>query len=106
MACGNAGTLLGEYARKWATACLLIEGMLPRPTMAQLKLADFTPEQGVLEIRFDNAILLWDNAGALWSAVRGALPGDLPVIQAEPAKTAFRYKNRFDLVCELSTARV
>lgn len=73
--------------------------------MAVLQLEDFALESAAFEVRYENALMLWDRAGTTWTEVEQALPG-LKLIGAEPAKTAFQLDRRFQMTVALEMANV
>jgi len=66
-------------------------------------LSSFRRSQVTLELRFDEAFVLWDRAGALWEAVRRQFR-TLKHSQVTPNQTTFTGDNRFTLVVSLDRA--
>jgi hypothetical protein len=70
-----------------------------------LQLDDFRLERAILEVKYENALLLWDRSGSLWTEVGAALNG-VKVIQAQPNATIFAAGENKELFCGLDAARV
>lgn len=58
-----------------------------------------------MEIRFDNAYILWDRAGLVWSKVSSAWP-NLKMGKAEPMVTTFVFDDRYELTLRLDKAHL
>jgi hypothetical protein len=72
-----------------------------RPT--SFDLSSFQLEQGVLEIRYPQALDLWDKSGALWKSIQRKWP-DLKLTHADPMKTQFQTgKNTLKVETELGS---
>jgi hypothetical protein len=68
-------------------------------------LSSFQRTQVTLELRFDEAFLLWDRTGALWEAVRRQFR-TLKHSQVTPNQTTFTGDNRFALSVSLDRASI
>lgn len=68
-------------------------------------LSQFKLIQAALEIRYDNAYLLWDRAGQIWSTANSKWDV-LEVKAAEPTTTSFIAQERYDISVQLSKAYI
>jgi hypothetical protein len=66
-------------------------------------LSSFQQTQVTLELRFEEAFVLWDTTGALWETVRRQFK-TLKQVQISANQTAFNGDNRFALVVSLDRA--
>lgn len=69
---------------------------------------DFTQlnlTSAAIEIRYDNAFILWDRAGMIWSKANLTWFG-LKSIQAEPNVTRFIINDRFDIMMSLDRSHL
>jgi hypothetical protein len=70
-----------------------------------LDINGFLLESITMEIRFGEALLLWDRAGDLWTEVSKKLPG-MKLQAADPRMQQFYLNDDFELVLELKRAFV
>ncbi len=70
-----------------------------------LNLQDFKLTETVFEVRYDNAYLLWDRAGEIWSKVSSMWP-DLKIEKVEPSIITFRLENKYQLSVNLDKAHI
>ena len=71
--------------------------------MPPFPLSSFQRTQVTLELRFEEAFVLWDTTGALWETVRRQFR-TLKHAQVSPNQTAFNGDNRFGLTVSLDRA--
>lgn len=64
-----------------------------------------TLKQATFEIRFDDAYILWDRAGLIWSEAKSKLP-DMKLIAATPNEVKFMLENRFEFSLNLDKAHI
>jgi hypothetical protein len=68
-------------------------------------LTAFAFQQATIEIRYDDAMLLWDRSGALWSNVKAQKP-EIKVNNAKPNQSTFFLDDRYTLSSQINTAFV
>lgn len=68
-------------------------------------LEDFKLEKAAFEVKYENALLLWDRSGALWTAV-GTVLDAVKMVQAQPNLTVFIAGKNKELFCGLDSTRV
>jgi len=71
--------------------------------MKSLDLSNLKLTQATMEIRFDNAYILWDRAGLVWSKAN-SIWSDLKMGKAEPMVTTFIVDDRYELSVQLGKA--
>lgn len=64
-----------------------------------------TLKQATIEIRYDNAYLLWDRSGLVWSEITKERPS-AKMVKAEPMVSAFTLDDRFELTVTLDKAHL
>lgn len=70
-----------------------------------LSLSEFKFEKAVLEIRYPQALLLWDRSGQLWTPLKRAYP-DLKIVQAQPNQTVFNLLPDYQLKVEMDKCAI
>jgi len=70
-----------------------------------LKLSDLKLKHATMEIRYNDAFLIWDNAGLIWSRISSKF-NDLKMIKAEPMVTSFKVDDHFELAVKLDRAHL
>ncbi len=73
--------------------------------MNSLDLSKLKLTQATMEVRFDNAYILWDRAGKIWSKASSLWP-NLKMGKAEPMVTAFLLEDRYELSVQLGKAHL
>ncbi len=68
-----------------------------------LSLDSMKLNKAVMEIRYDNAYLLWDRSGSIWSEMNSIWPGLIMKI-AEPNTTTFVVDDRYELSVQIGKA--
>jgi len=68
-------------------------------------LGDFAIDSATLEVRYKQALLLWDSAGVLWSTLRGGF-SNLDLEQVQPIAVTALANQRFALAVELERASI
>lgn len=68
-----------------------------------MDIADFKTNRFTFELRFPEAHILWDRAGAITTALKHDLPG-LEVVDGTPAKVSLSLKPNVEMVLELGKA--
>lgn len=71
--------------------------------MKSLDLSNLKLTQATMEIRFDNAYILWDRAGLVWSKT-SSIWSNLKMGKAEPMVTTFLVDDRYELSVQLGKA--
>jgi hypothetical protein len=72
---------------------------------SSLDFSQFKLTSATIEIRYDNAYILWDRAGLIWSEANLAWFG-LKANQAEPNVTRFVINDRFDVMVSLDRSHL
>jgi hypothetical protein len=70
-----------------------------------LDLESFKLSQATLEVRYDNAYILWDRAGEIWSRINNMWNGIKPS-KVEPSSIIFSLDNKYQLSVELDKAYI
>ena len=73
--------------------------------MNSLDLSKLKLTQATMEVRFDNAYILWDRAGKIWSKA-SSLWSNLKMGKAEPMVTTFLLEDRYELSVQLGKAHL
>lgn len=73
--------------------------------MSRLSLDQFKIDRVVLELRYANALLLWDKSGSLWHRIEIKHP-NLKVVAAQPNQTVFNLGDEYQLSVLLERASI
>lgn len=68
-----------------------------------MEIADLQPDRFSYEVRYANAYLMWDRAGAIMQALLKEVP-NLEMVEANPARITLSAKPNVDIVIELGKA--
>lgn len=79
--------------------------VLSTSSMDRLSISQFELEQATFEVRFQEAYLHWDRAGAVWSHAK-RVRSDLELVDASPGRTVFRRGRHFELAVQLDRINV
>lgn len=96
----NVAILLLLTAQKGGKTILLVVGLGEDVRVPPFPLSSFQRLSVTLELRFDEAFVLWDTTGDLWQTVRRQFK-TLKSAQVTPNQTSFHADNRFTLVVAL-----
>lgn len=70
-----------------------------------LELEDFRLLQATIEVRYDNAYILWDRAGTVWSTINDTWH-DLKPFKVEPNVVVFKLLDQYQISVELDKASI
>ena len=70
-----------------------------------LKFDDLSLSKAAFEVRYDNAFLLWDRSGSIWTQIILKQP-ELRVARAEPSKVVFASRGERELQLTLELGRL
>ena len=68
-------------------------------------LSHFSLHQAILEIRYQDALLLWDRSGLLWHEIKKIKP-EIKMQDAKPLVTTFFLDNKFDLTVKTDRSHI
>jgi hypothetical protein len=70
-----------------------------------LNFSNFKLKQATMEVRFNNAYLLWDHSGLISSDLKSKW-ADIKLLKAKPNLINFRFEDRYELSVELGKAHL
>jgi hypothetical protein len=70
-----------------------------------MDIGDMKLQSVSLELRFPESLLLWDNAGKMWSEVKNRWP-DIKPVNVTPSNTRFTSGRKFEFNVELSKSHI